>query len=222
MDSKVLQKGATLIGVQKWGIVFFSAASIVCPTLGRRYQHDCGLMLTLGHPLVVQIVCLGYLWILRNIDKKIFFKSENFEKIAIMICVIHCFIENKIPKMMASHGAPLIRIVCPDDYHTYLWRMQNLECTGYSHVNPFSAGIEFRRQILTSKVDPRTGRVNIFDGRGSIGTQMKRKELTNTMILNWKIFQRFKVNPYAAGTVYTRFHPCLRWDKMPLKSTIYS
>ena len=29
-------------------------------------------------------------------------------------------------------------------------------------VNPYSAGINFRRQILTSKVDPHTVRVNIF------------------------------------------------------------
>ena len=28
-----------------------------------------------------------------------------------------------------------------------------------STINPFSAGIDFRRQILTSKVDPRTERI---------------------------------------------------------------
>ena len=30
------------------------------------------------------------------------------------------------------------------------------------HFNPYSAGIEFCRQILTTKVDPRTVRVEIF------------------------------------------------------------
>ena len=34
-------------------------------------------------------------------------------------------------------------------------------------INQFSAGIDFRRQIVTSNVDPRT----------DIGIQMKRKEL---------------------------------------------
>ena len=29
-------------------------------------------------------------------------------------------------------------------------------------INPYSAGIDFSRQILTTKVDPRTVRVNIF------------------------------------------------------------
>ena len=28
--------------------------------------------------------------------------------------------------------------------------------------NPYSAGIDFRRQIVTSKVDPRTVRIKIF------------------------------------------------------------
>ena len=29
-------------------------------------------------------------------------------------------------------------------------------------IDPYSAGVDFRRQSLTSEVDPRTGRVNIF------------------------------------------------------------
>ena len=29
-------------------------------------------------------------------------------------------------------------------------------------INPYSVGIDFRRQILTSKVNPRTVRVKIF------------------------------------------------------------
>ena len=29
-------------------------------------------------------------------------------------------------------------------------------------INPYSAGIDFSRQILTTKVDPRTVRVKIF------------------------------------------------------------
>ena len=30
-------------------------------------------VLTFNHPLGVQIICLSYLWILRNVDKKMFF-----------------------------------------------------------------------------------------------------------------------------------------------------
>ena len=33
-----------------------------------------------------------------------------------------------------------------------------------ANINPFSAGIDFRRQNLTSKVDPRTERVIYFNG----------------------------------------------------------
>ena len=37
-----------------------------------------------------------------------------------------------------------------------------MEMKGYDNLNPYSAGIDFSRQILTSKVDPRTVRVQIF------------------------------------------------------------
>ena len=49
-------------------------------------------VLMFNHSLGVQLVCLGCLWILINVDKKYFFKSENFEKNEIMISVIHYFI----------------------------------------------------------------------------------------------------------------------------------
>ena len=55
---------------------------------------------------------------------------------------------------------------------------------------PFSAEIDFRRQILTSKVDPRTENINMYNDRGphNKGIEMKRKELTKTfmVISNWK------------------------------------
>ena len=39
-------------------------------------------MLTFNHHLGVQIVCLGYLWIHRNVDKKLLFLIRKFwEKI---------------------------------------------------------------------------------------------------------------------------------------------
>ena len=34
--------------------------------------------------------------------------------------------------------------------------------SGAMKLNPYSAGIDFRRQILTSKVDPRVVRVQLF------------------------------------------------------------
>ena len=55
---------------------------------------------------------------------------------------------------------------------------------------PFSAGIDFRRQILTSKVDPRTENINMYNDRGAHnkGIEIRRKELTKTfmVISNWK------------------------------------
>ena len=79
----------------------FACSTDCLPNAGPT-SSTCGLMLCQhsSHPLGVQIVCLGYLWILRNVDKKYFFKSENFEKIEIIICGIHCFIQNKIAKLI--------------------------------------------------------------------------------------------------------------------------
>ena len=37
-------------------------------------------VLTFNHPLDVHIVCLGFSWILINLDKKCFLKCENFEE----------------------------------------------------------------------------------------------------------------------------------------------
>ena len=47
-----------------------------------RLSTDCAqcwasTVLAFNHPLGVQIVCLGFLWIVINVDKKCFFKSEN-------------------------------------------------------------------------------------------------------------------------------------------------
>ena len=70
--------------------------------------------------------------------------------------------------------------------------------------NPYSAGISFRRQNPTSKVDPRTVRVKMFIMAvyQLHYTRMIRKEPTKTFImifklekpfgLHKKIFQRFK------------------------------
>ena len=45
-----------------------------------------------------------------------------------------------------------------------------------AYINPYSVGIDFRRQILTSKVDPRTVSVNILilAETHNIGIQMNR------------------------------------------------
>ena len=56
-------------------------------------------VLSFNYHLGIQIVCLGYLWILRNVDKKCcFFNLKILKKNEIMIYGIHCFIQNKIPK----------------------------------------------------------------------------------------------------------------------------
>ena len=63
---------------------------------------------TFNRPSGIQIVCLGYLWIHRNVDKKYFFEYENSEKNKNMICGIH-------RKLMSSQGAALIvgvRVIC--------------------------------------------------------------------------------------------------------------
>ena len=48
------------------------------------------------------------------------------------------------------------------------------------YVYPFSAGTDFRRQILTSKVDPRTEKVQLLHCllTHNIGIQIKQKEPT--------------------------------------------
>ena len=40
-----------------------------------------------------------------------------------------------------------------------------------------------RSQIMTAQVDPRTQRVNIYNGRGLIGVQMKLKEISKTFMM---------------------------------------
>ena len=58
------------------------------------------------------------------------------------------------------------------------------------HNNPYSAGIDFRRQILTSKIDPHTVKVKIFIMAVDpyhIGIQMKQKELTKNIYNDIKL-----------------------------------
>ena len=55
-----------------------------------------------------------------------------------------------------------------------------------TRINTYSARIDFRRQILTSKVNPRTVIVKIFKMAVDpyhMGIQMDRKELTKTFMM---------------------------------------
>ena len=54
----------------------FACSTDCLPNAGQRHQLWPGTVLTLSHPLGVQIVCLGYLWIFRNVDKR----SEKMKK----------------------------------------------------------------------------------------------------------------------------------------------
>ena len=76
---------------------------------------------------------------------------------------------------------------------TYAWGLYLLydKQTTFSNLlftYIYSAGIDFRRQILTSKVYLRTVRVQIFIMAVDIGIQMRQKELTKwfMMISNLK------------------------------------
>ena len=53
-----------------------SASTIVCPMLGRRHQH----VVQFNNPLGVQIVCFGFVWILRNVDKNVFQNLKKLKK----------------------------------------------------------------------------------------------------------------------------------------------
>ena len=70
-----------------------------------------------------------------------------------------------------------------DKKYKYKTTWLNLDITaitgGSLILNPHRAGINFRRQNLTSKVDTRSGRVKIFN----IGIQMRQKELTKTFMM---------------------------------------
>ena len=48
------------------------------------------------------------------------------------------------------------------DHYTLIILGNTVHCPETSGFNPFSAGIDFRRQHMTSKVDPRTVRNKIF------------------------------------------------------------
>ena len=56
-------------------------APMVCSTLGRRHELVSNAVLAFNHSLCQYTVCLGYSWILINVDKKYFKKSKNSEKI---------------------------------------------------------------------------------------------------------------------------------------------
>ena len=89
VESSVLQKTPTLIGVWKWELGDCPTTPIVRPTLGRRQQH------------VAQRVIFVFLkMFMKHVNLKILTKNE------IMICGIHCFTQNKIPKLMTSRGVP--------------------------------------------------------------------------------------------------------------------
>ena len=72
----------TLIGVWKWGHGGFACSTDCLPNAGLTASTcDPILRLHLPHPLGVQIICLGYLWILRNVDKKCFLNLKILKKI---------------------------------------------------------------------------------------------------------------------------------------------
>ena len=52
-------------------------------------------MLTMNHPLCVQIECLGFLWILINIIENVFYKSENIEKDGIIHDMLDTLLQKK-------------------------------------------------------------------------------------------------------------------------------
>ena len=47
---------------------------------------------------------------------KMFFKSGHLKKIEIMICEMHSFIQNKIPKSMSFHGVTSITLSITDNF----------------------------------------------------------------------------------------------------------
>ena len=53
----------------------------------------------------------------------------------------------------------LMLLLCPVCFGNAMPSFQNIQIYGF---NSFTAGIEFTRQILTSKLDPRTERIKIF------------------------------------------------------------
>ena len=72
-------KAATLIVVRNWEIGGGGGEG------SQRWADGINMwpntVLTFNHPLGVQIICLSFLWILRNVDKKMFFFSlKKIEK----------------------------------------------------------------------------------------------------------------------------------------------
>ena len=58
--------------------------------------------------------------------------------------------------------------------------------------NPFSTGIDFTCQNLTSKVPSRTERIKkMYNSRIPMDIQMKRKELTKTFMIIYKLLKPF-------------------------------
>ena len=77
--------------------------------------------------------------------------------------------------------------------------MPSLKSRYLRRVNPFSAEIDFRRQILLSEVDSRAEKVKYkWSYTHNIGIQMKRKQQAKTfvMISNWK-------TPFGLHGLYT-------------------
>ena len=66
VGSKVLQKTPTLIGVRKRGLKISLQHRLSAQSINMLPNA----VLTFNHNLGVQIICLGYLWFLLNVDKK--------------------------------------------------------------------------------------------------------------------------------------------------------
>ena len=66
-------KDPDVIGGWKWG----TAAPIVYPTLADGINMWPTAVLTFNHPLGVQIICLSFAWILRNVNTNIFAIFDN-------------------------------------------------------------------------------------------------------------------------------------------------
>ena len=78
VESRVHQKAPTLFGVWEYGILLQHRLS------AQRWADGITMwpnaVLTFNNHLGVHIVCLGYLWILRNVDKNVFFNLKILEK----------------------------------------------------------------------------------------------------------------------------------------------
>ena len=69
-----------------------------------------------------------------------------------------------------------------------------------SNANPFSAGIDFRRQILTFKVDPRTERIKTFMMAVYPWHRYSNKAGKANSAIYWK--WKLKTNPFVFRVIY--------------------